>query len=450
MSTSMTPDQAQLVILDRDGVINIDSSDYVRSSEQWQPIEGSIEAIAQLSKAGFRIFVVTNQSGLARGYFSADALQAMHDKMIKLVHKAGGRIEKVFHCPHGPDEGCDCRKPATGMLEQLEHYLGQPVAKTWLVGDSLKDIQLAHAKQCNAVLVRTGNGLETEQQLASLDTQIDQKTSVFDDLAAASEMIIKQQKPAKKAVLGSKNDDLGLFTRFSLAVRAVLFYLLIVITLLPVSLILTPLSVLFSFTNRYQMITSWNRSALWCLKVCCGISHSVHGADNIPKQPFVVMAKHQSAWETIYLQTLFTPLSTILKRELLLIPFFGWGLAMLKPIAIKRSSPKGAIRQVQTQGVARLKDGIAVLVFPEGTRTHFGQVGRYARGGAHLAIDADVPILPLAHNAGKYWPKKGFLKYPGVIQVEIGEPIHCEGRTAAELTDLCQEWIESTVARMPD
>lgn len=446
----MTTFEAQVVILDRDGVINVDSSDYIRSSDQWQPIEGSIEAIARLSKAGFRIFVVTNQSGLARGYFSADDLQAMHDKMIKLVHKAGGRIEKVFHCPHGPDEGCDCRKPATGMLEQLENYLGQPVANAWLVGDSLKDIQLAHAKHCNAVLVRTGNGSESEQQLASLDAESDQNTTIVDDLAAASEFIIKQQKPAEKADLGAKSGDLGLFSRFLLGVRAVLFYLLIVIALFPVSLILTPLGVLFSFTTRYQMITSWNRCALWCLKLCCGIRHSVHGADNIPEQPFVVMAKHQSAWETIYLQTLFTPLSTILKRELLLIPFFGWGLAMLKPIAIKRSSPKGAIRQVQTQGVTRLKEGISVLVFPEGTRTHFGQVGRYARGGAHLAIDANVPILPLAHNAGKYWPKKGFLKHPGVIQVEIGEPILCEGRTAAELTDLCQEWIESTIARMPN
>lgn len=446
----MTSNAAQMVILDRDGVINVDSSDYIRNSEQWQPIDGSIEAIAELSKAGFRIFVVTNQSGLARGYFSAADLMAMHDKMIKLVHKAGGRIEKVFHCPHSPDDGCDCRKPATGMLEQLENYLGQPVAKAWLVGDSLKDIQLAHAKHCNAVLVRTGNGTHTEQQIASLDPEGDQKITIVDNLAAASELIIKQQKPVKETILGAKRSDLGLFSRFLLGARAVLFYLLIVIALFPVSLILTPLGVVFSFTTRYQMITSWNRCALWCLKLCCGISHTVRGADNIPEQPFVVMAKHQSAWETIYLQTLFTPLSTILKRELLLIPFFGWGLAMLKPIAIKRSSPKGAIRQVQTQGVARLKDGIAVLVFPEGTRTHFGQVGRYARGGAHLAIDADVPILPLAHNAGKYWPKKGFLKYPGVINVEIGEPILNNGRTAAELTDLCQEWIESTIARMPD
>ncbi len=446
----MTSNESQVVILDRDGVINIDSSDYIRSSEQWRPIDGSIEAIARLSKAGFRVFVVTNQSGLARGYFDSTALQAMHDKMSKLVHKAGGRIEKIFHCPHGPDDGCNCRKPATGMLEQLEHYLGQPVTNAWLVGDSLKDMQLAHAKHCKAVLVRTGNGHETEQQLALPGAHTDQNTSIFDNLQAACEFIIKQQKPVKKTNLSAKNTHFGVFSRFLLGVRAVLFYLLIIIALLPVSLILTPLGVLFSFTTRYQMITSWNRCALWCLKLCCGISHSVHGAENIPEQPFVVMAKHQSAWETIYLQTLFTPLSTILKRELLLIPFFGWGLAMLKPIAIKRSSPKGSIRQVQTQGLARLKDGIAVLVFPEGTRTHFGQVGRYARGGAHLAIDANVPILPLAHNAGKYWPKKGFLKYPGNIRVEIGEPILCEGRTAAELTDLCQEWIESTIAGMPD
>lgn len=241
------------------------------------------------------------------------------------------------------------------------------------------------------------------------------------------------------------NDDLSKVQTILLTIRAVVFYILMVVALLPVACIITPLSILTPFSWRYALITSWNHCCLWLLKICCGVRHELIGAENIPDQPFVVMAKHQSAWETIYLQTLFNPLSTILKRELLYIPFFGWGLAMLKPVAIRRGSPKEAIKQVQTQGVARLKEGVAVLVFPEGTRTTYGKVGRYARGGAHLAIDANVPIVPLAHNAGKYWPKRGLIKRPGTISVVVGEPIQLEGRSAAELTDVCQEWIEGTV-----
>jgi len=235
---------------------------------------------------------------------------------------------------------------------------------------------------------------------------------------------------------------------FFLGLRAIIFYILMVLALLPVACILTPLSVLTPFKWRYAMIVSWNHTCLWLLKVCCGINHQLINGHNIPDQPFVVMAKHQSAWETIYLQTLFRPLSTILKRELLYIPFFGWGLAMLKPVAIRRGSPKEAIKQVQTQGIARLKEGVAVLVFPEGTRMHYGQVGSYKKGGAHLAIDANVPIVPLAHNAGKYWPKRGLVKHPGTISVVIGEPIYPEGRSAAELTELCQEWIEGTLSSL--
>ncbi len=229
-----------------------------------------------------------------------------------------------------------------------------------------------------------------------------------------------------------------------LAIRAVLFYITMVLALLPVACILTPLSILTPFSIRYRMITSWNHACLYLLKIFCGIDHEIIGRENIPNQPFVVLAKHQSAWETIFLQTLFNPLSTILKRELLYIPFFGWGLAMLKPVAIVRSSPKEAIIQVQTQGMARLQQGIAVLVFPEGTRVAYGKAGRYARGGAHLAIDACVPIVPLAHDAGRYWRKNGFVKYPGTIQVRIGKPIPSDHTNAEELMGRCKEWIETS------
>lgn len=150
-----------IVVLDRDGVINHDSADYIKSPEEWLPIDGSIEAIAALSNAGFKIYVATNQSGLARGLFSKAQLDGMHEKMHTLVKAAGGTIEQVFYCPHHPDENCACRKPATGLLDQLEDYLGHKVDGAWLVGDSMKDLLLGIAKQCKPLLVLTGNGLKT-------------------------------------------------------------------------------------------------------------------------------------------------------------------------------------------------------------------------------------------------------------------------------------------------
>lgn len=173
-----------IVVLDRDGVINHDSPDYIKSAEEWQPIDGSIEAIAAMSKAGFRVFIATNQSGLARGLFTEAQLEAMHQKMQGLVAAADGSVEKIFYCPHLPAENCACRKPATGLLDQLESYLQHSVAGAWLVGDSLKDILLGVAKHCTPLLVLTGNGLKARGQLPLKDIL------VFDDLRAASQHII--------------------------------------------------------------------------------------------------------------------------------------------------------------------------------------------------------------------------------------------------------------------
>lgn len=235
---------------------------------------------------------------------------------------------------------------------------------------------------------------------------------------------------------------------FVLGVRTSCFYLLAVIALLPVACIATPLALPFSHINRYRIVTSWNHACIWLAKVCCGVNYELHGKENIPEGSFVVVAKHQSAWEAIYLQILFKPLSTILKRELLWIPFFGWGMEMLKPIAIKRSSPKDALKQIQTQGKERLSDGIPILVFPEGTRMTYGKVGRYAKGGATLAAYAGVPLLPLAHNAGRYWSPKGFIKYPGTIKVQICPPIETIDKNVAQLTEQCKAAIEGAIENM--
>ena len=173
----------ELIILDRDGVINRDSKTFVKSPDEWQPLPGSIEAIARLSKAGYTLAVASNQSGLARGLFDRDALEAMHDKLHRLVGDAGGGIDRIVVCPHGPDDGCDCRKPKPGLLEQLGEHYGQPLDDVVVVGDSLRDLRAAVAVNARPVLVRTGNGTETEKQLSGELGNIE----VFDSLADAAD-----------------------------------------------------------------------------------------------------------------------------------------------------------------------------------------------------------------------------------------------------------------------
>lgn len=170
----------KIIVLDRDGVINQDSDDYIRSAEEFLPIPGSIEAIADLSNAGFLVTVATNQSGLARGYFDDDKLAEMHHLLCSMVEEAGGRIDGIFYCPHLPSEGCNCRKPKTGLLEQIETEFGCKLEGSYFVGDSLKDIEAARAFFLRPMLVRTGKGLLTEQSLMSED---DGYVAVFDTLA---------------------------------------------------------------------------------------------------------------------------------------------------------------------------------------------------------------------------------------------------------------------------
>uniref|UniRef100_UPI003139822F D-glycero-beta-D-manno-heptose 1,7-bisphosphate 7-phosphatase n=1 Tax=Marinimicrobium sp. C2-29 TaxID=3139825 RepID=UPI003139822F len=156
----------KLIILDRDGVINEDAGDYIKSADEWQPIAGSIEAIARLNQAGYTCVVATNQSGLARGLFDLDDLEAMHAKLTGLVEAQGGKLEAVFYCPHHPDDDCKCRKPKTGMLDAIEAEFNLSLQDVVFVGDSLKDLQAGAAKGCTPCLVRTGRGRETEARLA--------------------------------------------------------------------------------------------------------------------------------------------------------------------------------------------------------------------------------------------------------------------------------------------
>jgi len=174
----------KLLILDRDGVINQDSDAYIKSVEEWIPLPGAIEAIAQLSRAGWTVAVATNQSGIARGYYDLATLEAMHERLRSLVAQQGGELGLVVYCPHGPDEGCACRKPKPGMLRTIAEHYGVSLARLWFVGDSLGDLEAARAVDCQPVLVKTGKGEKT------LGKTLPVGTLVFDDLAAVAAELI--------------------------------------------------------------------------------------------------------------------------------------------------------------------------------------------------------------------------------------------------------------------
>jgi 1-acyl-sn-glycerol-3-phosphate acyltransferase len=201
--------------------------------------------------------------------------------------------------------------------------------------------------------------------------------------------------------------------------------------------------------SRYRVIFLWNHIVVRLARVICGIRYEIKGLENMPDRPVIVMAKHQSAWETIALPTLFPPMSIVIKKELLMIPFFGWGMRMASPIAIDRKAGKEALKQIVAQGKARIAEGFWVLIFPEGTRVKAGEVGRYGIGGAWLATHTNTPVLPVAHNAGEVWPKNSFLKRPGTITVSIGPVISSEGKKADALNEEVKSWIETEMKQLP-
>ncbi|MGE8497009.1 MAG: lysophospholipid acyltransferase family protein [Pseudomonas sp.] len=227
--------------------------------------------------------------------------------------------------------------------------------------------------------------------------------------------------------------------------RTILFYLLLSTSSCIWSIVSMFVAPLLPFRARYRFVNqAWCTVAVWLAKVVVGIRYEVRGLENIPQQPCVILAKHQSTWETFYLSALFEPLTQVLKRELLYVPFFGWAMAMLKPIAIDRNNPKAALKQLASEGHERLKEGAWVLIFPEGTRIPTGQIGKFSRGGAALAVNANLPVLPIAHNAGEFWPKEGWAKRPGTIQVVIGPAMYAEGtgpRAIAELNERAFTWV---------
>jgi 1-acyl-sn-glycerol-3-phosphate acyltransferase len=211
---------------------------------------------------------------------------------------------------------------------------------------------------------------------------------------------------------------------------------------------LAPLTFPLPFKTRSRILGQWARSVAWLLRVIVRLDYRVEGAENIPRDgAAILLSKHQSAWETIVFQCIFPPQTWVLKRSLLWIPFFGWGLALLRSIGIDRAAGKAALKQVVKEGTQRLNEGVWIVLFPEGTRMLPGVKGKYAIGGAMLAAQSKFPVVPVAHNAGCFWPRRGWLKYPGTVIVRVGPILDSATLSAGEIQRQAEDWIE---AQMPD
>lgn len=239
---------------------------------------------------------------------------------------------------------------------------------------------------------------------------------------------LSSQNPTLKVYLGSTVLFIYTFSSMLLFAPLVIFCLL------------------FSFETRYKIANYWVASVLWMTKQCCSLDYKIEGLDNLPKdQAYIVLSKHQSAWETLALRLILPPQTTLLKKSLTQIPFGGWALSTLKPIAIDRDNPKAALKMLISEGTKHLQEGLVVVIFPEGTRAAPNENKKFNAGGAILAQKSGYPVIPLAHNAGEFWPRYGFLKFSGTITVKIGPLIETQDKKAKEINLEAETWISQAM-----
>ncbi len=233
----------------------------------------------------------------------------------------------------------------------------------------------------------------------------------------------------------------------SVFLRSALFMLLLVVFTIPYTL---GVICCFALPHRWRQraVLPWVYVATRMIRHILGIDYRVLGRENIPDRSCVVLCKHQSAWETIILQQVFSRTLFVWKKELKMLPFFGWALAVTPMISVNRSGGKEALRQLVEQGRLRLAQGYTVVIFPEGTRTPIGTHRRYKVGGAHLAVETGVPVVPVALNAGQFWSRRAFIKYPGTVTVSIGAPIDPDGLTADDVSARAEAWMEAEMRRI--
>lgn len=233
-----------------------------------------------------------------------------------------------------------------------------------------------------------------------------------------------------------------------LFLRSLLFYFLLGVSTIVVLAPLLLLCLILRGTARNRVLAIWSVSIISMLRIICGVRHEVVGEQNIPVDNGIVISKHQSTWETFALQLFFPAQVWVLKRELLWIPIFGWGLKVGGAIAIDRKGGKKALMQVIKQGTERLQRGLWVVIFPEGTRSLPGSKGKYSVGGAMLAARSGYPVVPVAHNAGEFWSSKSFTIRPGTVKVIIGPILLTEGLKASEINAQSEQWIEEQMAEI--
>jgi 1-acyl-sn-glycerol-3-phosphate acyltransferase len=206
---------------------------------------------------------------------------------------------------------------------------------------------------------------------------------------------------------------------------------------------------LTTFKIRWKIGYAWCAIISWMTKVFCGLTFEVDGLEHInPQQPVIFLSNHQSAWETLALRYILPPHSVVIKRELLWFPIWGWSLLTLKSIVINRKNQRAALRDLLEKGTGYLNEGLCVLIFPEGTRAGAREALKFNVGGAMLAHKSGYPVIPIAHNAGDYWPRYSFFKYPGVIKVKIGPVIESKGRKAADINAEAEAWITQAMKEM--
>lgn len=230
--------------------------------------------------------------------------------------------------------------------------------------------------------------------------------------------------------------------------RSLLFFFFFIATTFLIALYTTLIGWFLSRDKLFKLDRLWAKLNLKALKFICRLDYKVDGLENIEKN-CIYLAKHQSTWETIALITIIpAPRAWVIKRELLFVPVFGWVMIHFKPIAINRKSGQKAAQQIINQGTEKLASGHSIIIFPEGTRTAPGERRKYGLGGPLLAEHSGYPVIPIAHNAGVYWKRRGILKYPGVIHVKVGKKIHTKGKNAQEIKSLVEEWIEEEQAHL--
>lgn len=231
-------------------------------------------------------------------------------------------------------------------------------------------------------------------------------------------------------------------------IRSVVFTAFMFAWTLAYAILFVCVAWLLPLPQRFRLAAWYAGVILAALRTVCGLGHRVVGLENIPAEPHVALWKHSSAWETFAQFLIGPPKVIVLKRELMYIPFFGWGLWQLRSIPVDRGAGASAVNQVVSRGTARLHEGLSTLIFPEGTRVAAGETRRYGVSGALLASRAGCLVVPIAHDAGYFWPRRGLLKRPGVITVVVGPPIVAAGRDPRVINDEAQAWIETTIARL--